>query len=116
MEMPELKRTDIVLHPCVIELREMLQSVLGDNFLRLHHFGSRIIGSASNDSDYDVLCVTRRPLSRREMEEVTDRRIDIQLTHDVFFDLHFFLADEIQSPPIECLLFLEHAVGEGVVV
>jgi len=43
-------------------------------------------------------------------------RIDIQLAHDVFFDLHFFLADEIQSPPVECILFLEHAVGEGVVV
>ena len=116
MKTSETKRSNSVLHPCVIELREMLKRVLGENFVRLHHFGSRIVGSAVSDSDYDVLCVTRRPLNRQEMNEVTDRRIDIQLAHDVFFDLHFFLADEIQSPPAECILFLEHAVGEGVVV
>ena len=94
----------------------MLQQVLGENFVRLHHFGSRIVGDAAGDSDYDVLCVTRRPLNPQEMDELQDRRIDLQLAHDVFFDLHFFLADEIQSPPVESLLFLEQAVGEGVVV
>ncbi len=94
----------------------MLQSVLEDNFVRLHHFGSRVVGDASRDSDYDVMCVTRRPLNRQEMDEVLDRRIDLHLAHDVFFDLHFFLADEIQSPPVDCLPFLEHAIGEGVVV
>ncbi len=104
------------VHPSVIELREMLQSVLGDNFVRLHHFGSRVVGGAASDSDFDVLCATRRPLLRQEMEEVLDRRIDLQLAHDVFFDLHFFSDDEIQSPPVDCLLFLEHAVGEGIVV
>ena len=103
-------------HACVIELREMLQSVLGDNFVRLYHFGSRVAGGAASDSDYDVLCVIQRPLSRREMDEVMDRRIDLQLACDVFFDLHFFSNEEIQSPPIECLLFLQHAVGEGIVV
>ncbi|MCG2685321.1 MAG: nucleotidyltransferase domain-containing protein [Planctomycetales bacterium] len=97
-------------------MRETLQAVLGDNFVRLHHFGSRVVGGAVRDSDYDVMCVTRRPLSRQEMDEVLDRRIDLQLAHDVFFDLHFFSADEIQSPPADCLLFLEHAIGEGVVV
>jgi hypothetical protein len=116
METLNAQQSDRAIHPCVIELRDMLQQVLGENFSRLHHFGSRIVGSAASDSDYDVLCVTRRSLNRQEMDEVTDRRIDIQLAHDVFFDLHFFLADEIQSPPVECILFLEHAVGEGVVV
>ena len=116
MKLSETKRSDWVLHPCVLELRKMLQSVLGDNFVRLHHFGSRVVGGAASDSDYDVLCVTQRPLSRQEMDEVMDRRIDLQLAYDVFFDLHFFSNDEIQSPPIECLLFLQHAVGEGILV
>jgi uncharacterized protein len=112
----DIKQSGPVPHPCVIELREMLQSVLGDDFVKLYHYGSRVEGGAQPDSDYDVLCVTRRPLSRLEMNEVMDRRIDLQLAHDVFFDLHFFSNDEIQSPPIECLLFLQHAVGEGIVV
>lgn len=116
MEASNARHPDRAIHPCVIALREMLCEVLGDNFVRLHHFGSRIMGDAAADSDYDVLCVTRRPLTRQEMDAVQDRRIDLQLAHDAFFDLHFFLADEVQSPPVGCLLFLEHAVGEGVVV
>jgi len=116
METLNARQSDRAIHPCVLELREMLQSVLGDDFVRLYHFGSRVVGAAVSDSDYDVLCVTRRPLSRQEMDEVMDRRIDLQLEYDVFFDLHFFLDAEVLSPPIECLLFLEHAVGEGVVV
>jgi hypothetical protein len=116
METHDAKQSGRIVHPCVIELREMLQAVLGGDFVRLYHYGSRVVGGAASDSDYDVLCVTRRPLSRNEMDEVMDGRIDLQLAHDVFFDLHFFSNDEIQSPPIECLLFLQHAVGEGVVV
>ena len=116
MEPSNTNRSCRTPDPCVIELREMLQSVLGENFVRLHHFGSRVVGAAASDSDYDVLCVTRRPLGRCEMDEVLDRRIDLQLAHGVFFDLHFFSDDELQSPPVDCLLFLEHAVGEGVVV
>ena len=116
MKTSDSKPSGLMLHPCVIELREMLQSVLGENFVRLHHFGSRVVGRAARDSDYDVLCVTRRPLSRQERDDVMDRRIDLQLAHDVFFDLHFFSNDEIQSPPVDCVLFLEQAIGDGVVV
>jgi hypothetical protein len=101
--------------PCVIELREMLQSILGDNFVRLYHYGSRVTGGAARDSDYDVLCEIRRPLNRREKDEVLDRRIDLLLARDAFFDLQFFTSDEIGAPPIECALFLEQVVAEGIV-
>lgn len=116
MKKPEMKRSEIVLHPCVLELREMLQSVLGEDFVRLYHYGSRVEGGAAPDSDYDVLCVTRRPLGRQQRDEIMDRRIDLQLAHDVFFDLHFFSNDEVQSPPVECLPYLHHVVADGILV
>ena len=81
----ELNSSDRTPAPCVVELRETLKEVLGNNFVRLHHFGSRIMGGDAPDSDYDVLCVTKRPLNRREMNEVLDRRIDLHLlNHNVF--------------------------------
>jgi predicted nucleotidyltransferase len=101
---------------CVVEFREMLQSVLGENFVRLYHFGSRIEGGAGRDSDYDVLCVTRRPLTRDEDTEVMARRIDLQLDRDVFFDPHFFTVDEMQSPTLGRMLLVEHVLAAGVVV
>jgi uncharacterized protein len=116
MKTPDGKHSGRVPDPCVVQLREMLQSVLGDNFVRLCHYGSRVEGSADPESDYDVLCVTQRPLNRQEIDVVMDRRIDLQLDYNVFFDLHFFSDQEIKSPPIECLPFLQHAVVEGMVV
>jgi len=102
--------------PCVIELREMLQSVLGENFVRLYHYGSRVEGGAGADSDYDVLCVTKRPLSRQQREDVLDRQIDLQLAHDVFFDLHFYTEEELHTPPMSFTPYVQHVTADGVVV
>ena len=40
----QIKRS---VHPAVVELREMLQRELGDKFVRLYHFGSRVEGGDS---------------------------------------------------------------------
>ena len=90
METLDAQRSGRTIDPCVIELREMLRSVLGDDFVRLYHYGSRVAGGAQPDSDYDVLCVTRCPPSSQQRDEIMDRRIDMELADDVFFDLHFY--------------------------
>jgi len=94
----------------------MLQSVLGDDFVRLYHYGSRVDGRAGPDSDYDVLCVTRRPLSRQQRDDVLDRQIDLQLAHDVFFDLHFYTDEELHTPPISFTPYVQRVTADGVVV
>jgi len=116
MELPDARQSGRAPHPCVIELREMLQSVLGNDFVRLYHYGSRVTGGATSESDYDLLCVTRRPVNRREKDEILDRRIDLQLARNVFFDLHFFSNDELESPPVECLPYLHCVVADGILV
>jgi predicted nucleotidyltransferase len=100
----------------VIELREMLQSVLGDNFVRLYHYGSRVEGGADPDSDYDVLCITRRPLNRQQREDVLDRQMDLQLARDVLFDLHFYSEEEIHTPPVSFTPYVRHVTNDGIVV
>jgi predicted nucleotidyltransferase len=94
----------------------MLRSVFGDDFVRLYHYGSRVEGGAESDSDYDVLCVTRRPLSRRQMDEVMDRRIEIELAHGVLFDLHFRQGNQTDSTSLLYSPFVDHVVSEGIVV
>jgi hypothetical protein len=111
----ETKPSGRTPHPCVIQLREMLQSVLGDDFVRLYHYGSRVEGRANPDSDYDVLCVTKRPLSRQQRDDILDRRMDIELAQDVFFDLHFYSEEELRTPPVSFTPFVQHAT-DGVVV
>ena len=107
------KRTS---HPCVVELREMLQAVLGDDFVQLYHYGSRVEGGADTDSDYDVLCVTKQRLSRDQEEDVLERRMDIELDRDVLFDLHFFSREELQTPWIAATPYMDHVLSDGIIV
>lgn len=101
---------------CVIELRRMLEEMLGENFVRLYHYGSRVEGTASPDADYDVLCVTRRSLSPEELDRVIDRSLDIQIAHDAVFDLHFYTEDELDSPPLSYTPFVRRVKRSAVLV
>jgi predicted nucleotidyltransferase len=110
------KSTEPIPAPCVVELREMLQSVLGDDFLRLYHYGSRVEGRAQADSDYDLLCVTRQPLSRGQKDEILDRQMDIELAHDVLLDLHFRDPEQTNSLSLTYSPYVDHVLSEGIVV
>jgi uncharacterized protein len=116
METTDTKHPDPMLHPCVIELRKMLQSVLGDDFVRLYHYGSRVEGGAEPDSDYDVLCVTKRPLSRQQKDTILDRQLDIEIANDVMLDLHFYSDEELRTPPISFTPYVRHVTMDGIVV
>jgi predicted nucleotidyltransferase len=116
METSEAKRSERAIHPSVIELREMLQSELGDNFLRLYHYGSRVEGGADADSDFDVLCVTKRPVSRQQRDKIIYRQLDIQMARDVLFDLHYYSEEQLQTPPLSFTPYVQHVTTEGVVV
>jgi predicted nucleotidyltransferase len=106
----------IAVDPCVIELRALLARVLGDNFVCLYHYGSRLEGDASPDSDYDVACVTRRRLSHDETDRVIDASLDIQIARNVVFDLHFFTERELASAPLSYTPFVQRLKEHGVQV
>ena len=116
METLDAKQSGRAVHPCVIELREMLQSVLGDNFVRLYHYGSRIEGGAEPDSDYDILCVTKRPLSRPERDDILYRQLDIQMDRDVLFDLHYYSEEQLRTPPLSFTPYVQHVTADGIIV
>lgn len=101
---------------CVVELRELLRSVLGSDFVCLYHYGSRVTGDPDPESDYDVLCVTTRDLSRCERNRIVDRSLDIQFEQGVVFDLHFYSRNEISTAPLACTPFVDRVKTEGLVV
>lgn len=116
MKTPETKRSGRVPAPCVIELREMLKSVLGEDFVRLYHYGSRVEGGADPESDYDVLCVTKRPLGRQQRDDILDRQLDIQMHRDVLFDLHFRYEEQVDSKSSLYSPYLDYVVSQGIIV
>ncbi len=109
-------QSDPAPHPCVVELREMLQSVLGDNFVRLYHYGSRVEGGDDPESDYDVLCVIKRPLTHDQKDNILNRQLDIQMNHGVLFDLHFRHGDQMDSTSLIYSPYVDHVISEGIVI
>jgi predicted nucleotidyltransferase len=116
MEIRETQLLSPGVHPCVIELREMLRRVLRDDFVRLYHYGSRVDGGAEPDSDYDVLCVTKRPLDPQERDEVLSRQLDIQMERNVLFDLHFYSEEQLRTPPLSFTPYVQRVTARGIVV
>ena len=116
MDTYQSKRPSQTPDRCVVKLREMLQSVLGENFVRLYHYGSRVEGDADPESDYDVLCVTKRPLGRQQRDEILDKQIDMETTDDVLFDLHFYSEEQLRTPPISFTPYVRHVTTDGIVV
>ncbi|MEI8371732.1 MAG: nucleotidyltransferase domain-containing protein [Planctomycetota bacterium] len=116
MEVVDTRKSKRVPHRCVVELREMLQSVLGDDFVRLYHYGSRVEGGADADSDYDVLCVTKRQLGCQRRDEILYRQLDIQMDQDVLFDLHFYSEEQLRTPPLSFTPYVQHVTADGIIV
>jgi len=116
METHNVNQSCLTPHHCVVELREMLQSVLGKNFVRLYHYGSRVEGGADPESDYDVLCVIKRQLRRDQKDDILNRQLDIQMNYGVLFDLHFRHGDQIDSTSLMYTPYVDHVILEGLVI
>jgi predicted nucleotidyltransferase len=116
MQTPKTTPSGRAPDSCVIALREILQSVLGDDFVRLYHYGSRVEGGADAESDYDVLCVTKRPLSRQQRDDILDRQLDLQMDHSVLFDLHFRPEEQISPESSLYSPYIDHVISAGIVV
>jgi len=84
--------------------------------VRLYHYGSRVEGGADNESDFDVLCVTRRPVSRQQRDEIRYRQLDLQMDRNVLFDLHFYSEEQLRTPPLSFTPYIQHVTTDGIVV
>lgn len=104
------------VHPAVVELREMLQRELGDKFVRLYHFGSRVEGGADPESDYDLVCITTVPLDSDQKDRLMQRQLDIQMDHYLLFDIHYYCEEELRTGITSFSPFIQHVKESGILV
>ena len=61
-------------------------------------FGSRAYGNSSTEnSDYDILIISKKELDWQEQDHIFDLLYSVQLEHDVVLDLHFLAKAEIDT-------------------
>ncbi|GAB4441816.1 MAG: hypothetical protein Fur0044_38280 [Anaerolineae bacterium] len=79
-------------------------------------FGSVVRGEADEESDIDLLVVTRQPLNRRERHQITDIVCEVNLEYGTNFSTLVVDGDAWDRGPISLLSIHEEVQREGVSV
>ena len=79
-------------------------------------YGSAARGKRGSESDYDVLVLSDRKLSRREEELVDGAVYELQLDRSVVLSVMFHSETEWGSPIIRQSPYYENVTSEGVLV
>ena len=74
-------------------LKERLQDGLSDVIL----FGSQAIGSNSENSDYDILIITKNKADWKLERVISDTCYEIDLKYGIITDTHILAEDELKS-------------------
>jgi predicted nucleotidyltransferase len=82
----------------------------------LRLFGSKARGTDEAESDIDLLVLTSRPLSWRERGEMTDTLFNLELVHDVLFNVLALPAREWTEGPYIVLPIHDEIDRDGVLV
>ena len=79
-------------------------------------YGSRARGSASPESDFDLLVLTPAPLSRETIRRVRDALYELELRYGVVVSTLFYSEKEWRDPRRRATPFYREVEREGVVL
>jgi predicted nucleotidyltransferase len=83
---------------------------------RMALFGSVVRGEADEESDIDLLVVTKRPLDRQERHQITDIVCEVNLDYGTNFSTLVVDSQAWDHGPISLLSIHEEIQREGVLV
>jgi len=96
----------------LVELRHRLPSSLGIQSISL--YGSVARGEANDESDIDLLIVTKQPLNRSRRHQITDIVCEINLQYNTNFSSLVVDHDAWENGVFTILPLKEDILREGV--
>jgi uncharacterized protein len=101
--------------PAIAEFASRLREALPDNVLDIRLYGSEARGTASEDSDIDVLVVVQPENQRDDLENrVVDVAFDVNLAFDVFISPFVITPGILNHPIWRETPFIEAVLREGI--
>jgi predicted nucleotidyltransferase len=79
------------------DLNKLLKSRFQNNLKDIILFGSRVHGTATTDSDYDILIILRNKADWKTEREISDICYEIDLRYNIITDTHVLSESELQT-------------------
>ncbi|MCX6272699.1 MAG: nucleotidyltransferase domain-containing protein [Bacteroidetes bacterium] len=96
------------------ELKRYLLERQGDNLIELILFGSRSKGIALQDSDYDILLITRDKTDWIFRNQLLKDIYSFELNYQVFIDIHILSLDEVEHSLRGRQPIFKNAIKNGI--
>ena len=114
-----MKRLDSITlpahqHRALIDLRQRLLNTRGIEAIIL--YGSAARGEADEESDLDLLILTRQPLTRVVRHEITDIVFEVNLRYDTNFSTLVVDRNSWEVGPVSVLSLRNDILKDGVLV
>jgi len=104
-----------VYKQAIQELRDRLVKELGDKINSLILYGSAARGEAGEESDIDILVITRDD-DRRVYDQISEIRTDVDLKNGTLTSLVAFSRAEVEKYLKLGSPFIEDVIEEGVIL
>ena len=86
------------LSEILVDVRQLLNNILGPRLRGLYLYGSYARGEARSDSDIDILIVVNPPFDYGELIQLTSETVaDISLKYDVVISRAFISEDDLNN-------------------
>lgn len=94
------------------DLKLSLSKRLGDNLIDIVLFGSRLIETNKQDSDYDILIIVKNKTNWKLEREISDICYDIDLKYGILTDTHILSEADLDTPRGKQPIFI-NAINQG---
>lgn len=96
------------------ELKDLLAARFGQDIREVILFGSQVTGSATENSDYDVLIILNNDYDWRYRHNIISTIYELELEHDIFIDAKIISTYELEHTVKGKHPIYEDAIREGI--
>jgi predicted nucleotidyltransferase len=94
------------------DLKLSLSERLSDNLIEVILFGSQLLDTDKQDSDYDILILVKNKTDWKMEREISDICYDIELKYGILTDTHILSEADLDTPRGKQPIFV-NAINQG---
>ena len=82
---------------------------------KLFFYGSRVDGTATHFSDYDILIITKKDMDWHQKRRISDLTLEVDIEYDVVTDIKVYSKNDIKNSLLGHTPFMENVISQGLI-